>query len=67
MNTFIPTKYQSPLIIDTNAIETSQVTFQHFKPIGWRGFQIVQTMSAVQNVQFSQGSPHQIGRKAPHT
>jgi hypothetical protein len=34
MNTFIPTKYQSPLIVDSDAMKTSQITFQRFEPIG---------------------------------
>jgi hypothetical protein len=30
MGTFIPTKYQSPLIIDSDAMKTSQITLQCF-------------------------------------
>jgi len=58
MDTFIPTKYQAPLIIDSDTMETSQITFQRFEPIGRWGLQIIQTMSAIQDIQFPQGNSH---------
>ena len=53
MDTFIPTKYQSPLIIDSDAMITSQITFQRFEPIRWQRPQIIQTMGTIQNIHFA--------------
>ena len=67
MNTLLPTKYQSRLIIDSDAMKTSQITFQRFEPIGGWGPLIVQTVSAIQNIQFTQGNSDNFGREASHT
>lgn len=66
MDTFVPTKYQSPLIIDSDAIKTSPITFQCFEPFGRRGSQILQTMGTIQGIQFTQGNSHNFGRKAAY-
>ena len=59
----IPTKDQSPLIVDPNAEESVQVAFEWFQPIAWRHLQIRQTLRSVENIQFAQSGAANVGWK----
>ena len=42
-------------LIDSNAVETREITFQCFQTIAWRRFQIFQRRDSIENIQFVQG------------
>jgi hypothetical protein len=62
-----PAKDNPPLLIDPDTMKPSQVSLQGLKAITREHSQILQTMRCVEHIQFSYGSPKNIGRKAANT
>jgi len=59
----IPTKGQSPLIVDPDAEEAIQVAFERFQPVAWRHLQICQAVGGIQDIQFAQRGAANVGWK----
>jgi len=47
-----PTKNDSPLIVDSDAVQTLEVSLESFKPVSWRRGKITQGFNVVQDVEF---------------
>ena len=52
-STRCPLKYDSPLVIDTDAVKADQIIFKLFELIVRRGFQIVENFSIGNHVKLS--------------
>lgn len=60
----LPTKDDSPLGIDPNAVGAAQVTLQRLKPVPGRPPEIVEFSGGVQEVELQEHLDHEHGRKA---
>lgn len=49
---FDPAKYNTPLRINANAVETLEITFQWLEPISGWGAKVVQGLGAIQNIEL---------------
>ena len=58
-----PSKYDSPLIVDSNRMKAPPISLQTLEPVARRGPKIPQVRGLVQILQFPSGRTMQIGRK----
>ena len=49
-----PPEHNTPLIVDTNAMETCKISSQQFQPVPRRRFQIIQRLCCIENIQLVQ-------------
>ena len=47
-----PAKNDTPLRVDTNAIESLKFTPQWLKPIARRGTKVIKDLRSIQNIEF---------------
>jgi hypothetical protein len=62
---FAPSKANSPLVIDANAMLALTVAGEFFKTIPWRNTQVIQLFGGVQDGKFLPRGAVQIWGKAP--
>jgi hypothetical protein len=58
-----PTKANSPLIINSNAMLSATISLQGFEPISWRSAQIVQSARLIEQEQFAPGNSLYLDRQ----
>jgi hypothetical protein len=63
--TINPSKADTPLIIDTDAVLAFAITPEGFEPIGRRNTQIIQNGSVAKHAQFATCHGLDIGGQAP--
>jgi hypothetical protein len=56
----LPPKYDSPLIVDPNAVEPLQIALQRLETVAGRSFEISQIRGAIKVVKFVVRSPHHV-------
>jgi hypothetical protein len=61
-----PTEYETPLIIDTDAVVTFQIALESLQAIARRSAQVYQGVCSGEHIQLTQGGWDDIGRDAPH-
>ena len=63
--TIYPAEADAPLVIYPDAVLALEVTFERFKPVGWRNPQIVQGDGVVEHTQLATRHGLDIGRQPP--
>ena len=55
-----PTKEDSPLIVDPDAVESTQIASKCLEAIAGRGSQVIEVVSGIEDVELVQDDPEQI-------